>query len=119
MNTPFASKVNSVYQKMVAPERNRRNVWLAYLFWLLSGPFGLHRIYVGYRKSGVIMFSLGVSIAMVSLAIILMDPMLRILENTLYDELIKKAVLFSNGWVLFDFFATYFLVKKWNKENNL
>lgn len=59
-------------------EANRKSVARAYLLWLLLGPFGGHRFYLGYIASAIFMImltSLALVVTLVSFAgVILFAP---------------------------------------------
>lgn len=46
-------------KQQMAFEANRRSTGLAYLLWLVFGGFGLHRFYLGRKRTGFAQLALG------------------------------------------------------------
>lgn len=109
-------------------EGKQRSVIAAYVLWFFVGRFGIHRLYLGYRQSGLVMLVLSV-IGTVAVAIaawgsakvsgaefgnavtaVLLAP------NTLLGWFGDALIWGINLWWLFDAAYTYVMVRRRNNQ---
>ncbi len=109
-------------------EGKQRSVIAAYVLWFFVGRFGIHRLYLGYRQSGLVMLVLSV-IGTVAVAIaawgsakvsgaefgnavtaVLLAP------NTLLGWIGDALIWGINLWWLVDAVYTYVMVRRRNNQ---
>ena len=109
-------------------EGKQRSIIAAYVLWFFLGRFGVHRFYLGYKRSALIMLALSVAgLVLVAIAAwgsakvsgadfgsamttVLLAP------NTLLGWIGDLLVWGVNIWWLFDAVYTYVMVRRRNNQ---
>lgn len=111
-----------------AIEGKRRSIVAAYILWFFAGTIGLHRIYLGYRRTGLAMFVLGAGGWLITLVTSWFDAQVtgsslggsfaRVLlaPNTLVQWVGDFALWIVGIWWLVDAVWTYVMVRRRNEQ---
>jgi TM2 domain-containing membrane protein YozV len=111
-----------------AIEGKRRSIIAAYILWFFTGTIGLHRIYLGYRRTGLAMLALGAGGWLVVLVTSWLDAQVtgsalnstiaRVLlaPNTLVQWIGDLALWIVGIWWLVDAVWTYVMVRRRNEQ---
>lgn len=92
----------------------RRKLWLAYLLDLFLGCAGIHRIYLGHKRTGLLMLALWLTGALITVTIVLVlpDPPTVAAWSTLAGLL----MLSTWAWELVDLFLIPMFTRRFNAE---
>jgi TM2 domain-containing membrane protein YozV len=117
-----------VDQLFNAIEGKRRSIIAAYVLWFFAGTIGLHRIYLGYRRSGLAMLALGAGGWLVVLVTSWLDARVTgsslnstvatvlLAPNTLVKWIGDIALWIVGVWWMVDAVWTYVMVRRRNEQ---
>lgn len=117
--------VDKVFDAM---EGKGRSIIAAYALWFFAGTIGLHRIYLGYKRSGLAMFALGAGGWLIVLVTGWLDARVTgsslntavatvlLAPNTLVQWIGDAALWIVGIWWMIDAVWTYVMARRRNEQ---